>query len=56
MTRAVFDSSSLIFLDSLGYIELLPNLFEVWVTPAVIAELTARPNKPGAKVAELPWL
>lgn len=56
MTRAVFDSSPLIFLDALGYIELLPKLFEVWLTPTVIAELTAQPAKPGASVAKLSWL
>jgi uncharacterized protein len=56
MTRAVFDSSPLIFLDALGYISLLPKLFEVWVTPTVIAELTAQPNKPGASVVHLAWL
>jgi uncharacterized protein len=56
MTRAVFDSSPLIFLDALGYVALLPRLFEVWVTPAVIAELTAQPSKPGASVARLSWL
>ncbi|MBS3934407.1 MAG: hypothetical protein KGZ35_08625 [Truepera sp.] len=56
LTKAVFDSSPLIFLDTLGYIPLLPKLFEVWVTPTVLAELTAQPGKAGSGVSSFAWL
>ncbi len=56
LVDAVFDSSPLIFLDSLGYAQLLPELFSVWVTPTVIAELSAQPNKAAGSLASASWL
>ena len=54
--KAVFDSSPLVFLDALGYIHLLPQLHEVFITSTVAAELTFYPKRFGARVAELPWV
>lgn len=47
---AVFDTSSLIFLDALEYVELLPRLYVPYITPQVIRELQAKPNAAGSGV------
>ena len=54
--RAVFDASPLVFLDGLGYLDRLPELYEVFVTPTVAAELDRPPHRPGAGVAALSWV
>lgn len=53
---AIFDTSSLIFLDLLGYIPLLRMLYKVVLPKAVSEELSARPNLPGSMVASLDWI
>lgn len=53
---AVFDTSSLIFLDLLGYIPLLQQLYQVVVPEAVSDELSARPDSPGSGVVSLDWI
>lgn len=53
---AVFDTSSLIFLDLLGYIPLLRMLYEVVLPQTVSGELSARPNLPGSGVSSLDWI
>lgn len=53
---AVFDTSPLVFLDVLDYIDTLPKLFEVIVPPAVSAELAVKPKQPGAKTLSREWL
>ncbi len=55
-TRAVFDTSPLIFTDHLGYIPRLGEFFEVIITPDVAAELSVPGDKAGSKVASLPWV
>jgi len=44
---AVFDTSSLVFLDLLGYVPLLRRLYRVVLPEAVARELAARPSLPG---------
>ena len=44
------------FLDVLGYLDVLPNLYDVFTTPTVAAELDRPPRRPGAEVASLPWV
>jgi predicted nucleic acid-binding protein len=53
---AIFDASPLVFLEVLGYTELLPGLFEVIVPTAVKTELEAKPQQPGAAVPSQPWV
>lgn len=53
---AVFDTSSLIFLDLLGYIPLLRQLYQVVVPEAVSEELSAHPGSPGGGVVSLGWV
>lgn len=53
---AVFDTSSLIFLDLLGYIPLLRQLYQVVLPEAVSQELSARPFSPGSGVGSLDWV
>ena len=53
---AVFDTSSLIILDLLGYIPLLQRLYKVVVPEAVCEELSARPGSPGSGVVALDWV
>lgn len=53
---AVFDTSSLIFLDLLGYIPLLQQLYQVVVPEAVSEELSAYPGSPGCGVVSLGWV
>jgi len=53
---AVFDSGPLIYLDSLGYAELLPELNRVLAPPAVLRELAARPDEPGGRLPGRIWL
>ena len=53
---AVFDSGPLIYLDSLGYAELLPELNRVLAPPAVLRELAARPDEPGGRLPGRTWL
>ncbi|MBA2713540.1 MAG: hypothetical protein H0U55_08315 [Rubrobacteraceae bacterium] len=53
---AVFDTSSLIFLDLLGYIPLLRRLYRVVLPDAVSEELFARPDAPGSRVVSLDWV
>lgn len=56
LTKAVFDSSPLIFLDTLGYIQSLEALYVISITPEVIMELQAKPNKPGSTIPNLTWI
>ncbi len=53
---AVFDTSSLVFLDLLGYVPLLWTLYEVVLPRSVSEELSARPGLPGSGVASLDWI
>lgn len=53
---AVFDTSPLIFLDLLGYIPLLEQLYQVIVPEAVSEELSAHPSSPGSRVMSLGWV
>ncbi len=53
---AVFDTSSLIFLDILGYVPLLQQLYRVVVPGAVSEELSARPDSPSSGVVSLDWM
>ncbi len=53
---AVFDTSSLIFLDLLGYVPLLRQLYRVVMPEAVSEELSARPGSPGSGVVSLDWV
>jgi uncharacterized protein len=55
-TRAVFDSSPLVFLDALGYSELIKRLHETFIPPEVATELSLYPERFGASVPSLPWL
>jgi predicted nucleic acid-binding protein len=50
--RAVADTSPLIFLDRLEYVDALQELFEVFTTPVVLRELKKQPNKAGGQVDE----
>ena len=45
-----------IFLDRLGYIELLHQVADVVLTPAVVRELRAGTGTPGSSVPDLPWI
>lgn len=53
---AVFDTSPLVFFDTLDYIELLPQLFNVVIPPQVSAELRNKEEMPGSDVPHQPWL
>jgi predicted nucleic acid-binding protein len=53
---AVFDTSSLIFLDLLGYIPLLQQLYQVVVPEVVSEELSVHPGSPGSGVMSLGWI
>jgi uncharacterized protein len=53
---AVFDTSSLIFLDLLGYIPLLRQLYRVVVPEAVSQEISVRSESPGSGVVSLDWV
>lgn len=53
---AVFDTSSLIFLDLLGYIPLLQQLYQVIVPEAVSEELSVHSDSPGSGVVSLGWV
>lgn len=53
---AVFDASPLVFLDLLGYTDLLPEFFRVVVAAEVAAELLRKPDAPGGGVPGRPWL
>ena len=53
---AVFDASPLVFFDVLGYADLLPELHEVFVPPAVVEEVIALPGEPGSAVPEKEWV
>jgi predicted nucleic acid-binding protein len=53
---AAFDTSSLIFLDLLGYIPLLRQLYRVVVPEAVSQELSVRSGSPGSGVVSLDWV
>jgi len=50
---AAFDTSSLIFLDLLGYIPLLRQFYRVVVPEAVSQELSVRSESPGSGVVSL---
>lgn len=54
--QTVFDTSSLVFLDLLGYVPLLRQLYRVVVPEAVSEELSARPGAPGSGVISLDWV
>lgn len=54
--QTVFDTSSLVFLDLLGYIPLLRQLYRVVLPEAVSEELSARPGSPGSGVVSLDWM
>ena len=54
--QTVFDTSSLVFLDLLGYIPLLRQLYQVVLPVAVSEELSARPDSPGSGVVSLDWV
>ena len=53
---AVFDTSSLVFLDLLGYVPLLRQLYRVVLPEAVARELATRPDSPGSGVVSLEWV
>lgn len=53
---AAFDTSSLIFLDLLGYVPLLRQLYRVVVPKAVSQELSVRSRSPGSGVVSLEWV
>jgi len=53
---AVFDTSSLIFLDLLGYIPLLQQLYQVVVPEAVSEELSVHSDSPASGVVSLGWV
>jgi uncharacterized protein len=53
---AVFDTSSLIFLDLLDYMPLLRQVYQVIVPVAVSEELSAHPGSPGSAVMSLGWV
>jgi len=53
---AVFDTSPLVFLDTLDYLDVLADLFGVVVTTQVVTELSYKPDAPGSKVLERSWL
>ena len=53
---AVFDTSSLIFLDLLGYMPLLQQLYQVVVPEAVSKELSVHTGSPGSGVMSLGWV
>lgn len=54
--QAVFDTSSLIFLDTLGYVPFLQRLYRVVIPEAVREELSTRPGSSGSAVASLEWV
>lgn len=54
--HTVFDTSSLVFLDLLGYVPLLRQLYQVVLPEAVSEELSARPGAPGSGVVSLDWV
>ena len=54
--QTVFDTSSLIFLDLLGYVPLLRRLYQVVLPEAVSEELSKRPGSPGSGVVSLDWV
>jgi uncharacterized protein len=54
---AAADSSPIIRLDSLGYLQHLPSLTgQVFLAPAVASELRAGAGKPGSSAPELSWV
>lgn len=53
---AVFDTSPLVFLDTLGYADLLPKLFRVVVTSQVAVELRRKRSAPGSGLPDRPWV
>lgn len=53
---AVFDASPLVFFDVLGYADLLPELHQVFVPPAVVEEVIALPGEPGNAIPEREWV
>lgn len=53
---AVFDASPLVFFDVLGYAELLPELHQVLVPPAVVEEVVALPGEPGSGLPAEEWV
>jgi predicted nucleic acid-binding protein len=53
---AVFDTSSLIFLDLLDYIALLQQLYQVVVPEAVSEELSVHSDSPASGVVSLGWV
>jgi predicted nucleic acid-binding protein len=52
----VFDTSSLVFLDLLGYVPLLRQRYGVVLPEAVSEELSERPGAPGSGVVSLDWV
>ena len=54
--RAVFDTSSLVFLDLLGYVPLPRQLYQVVLPEAVSEELSVPQNLPGSAVVSLEWI
>jgi len=53
---AAFDTSSLIFLDLLGFIPLLRQLYRILIPEAVSQELSVRSASPGSGVVSLDWV
>lgn len=53
---AVFDASPLIFLDRLGYVSSLRELYRVVLPEAVARELLVRPRSPGGDIPGQPWV
>jgi predicted nucleic acid-binding protein len=54
--QTVFDTSPQVFLDLLGYVPLLHQLYGVVLPGAVAEELPARPGAPGSGVISLDWV
>jgi predicted nucleic acid-binding protein len=52
----IFDTSSIIFLDLLGYVPLLRGLYRVAMPEAVREELSARPDSSGGDVVSIDWV
>ncbi|MGF1472373.1 MAG: hypothetical protein ACFB50_11640 [Rubrobacteraceae bacterium] len=53
---AVFDASPLVFFGVLGYADLLPELHQILVPPAVVEEVIALPGEPGSGIPKEKWV
>ena len=51
-TKAVFDTSPLVFLDRLEYTQAVGELFEMFVPATVVRELSKHPDKAGGQLGK----